>query len=355
MMKRIILSVLFTILSLGLVCNAYALTARDLWPVKLGNQWTYMIEGQINDGDKFQAEVTHRSGGWAYIDWTDKSPGIDWGDRWWYMSRHSGNIWTWDAGSYCFGRVFNLTIGEGNRFTSRIPGVICLNGSVWEVADDNATVDTPVGTFKNCVIIVNFRPPCADAGLSRMIFAPKVGLVEYSWTTIAGGHTAKLIHAVVNGVEYTRILYTGGYSVCLNIDKITYTLTENRMPPIPHGVPPQYPDTLKVRLEIKNDTNETISFPYCCGQEYDFIIRDDSGEEVYRWSIGKGFTDGFTDFPTTKTLDPGESLLYEEAIELRGNDKNPIQPGSYTIEGLHTTALPQKAIAAFKIELSVVH
>lgn len=353
-MKRITLSILFIILILGLVCNAYALTAQDLWPVRLGNQWTYMIEGQINNGHKFKVEVTHRSGGWAYIEGTDDFHGTGWGDRWWWMSLYSGNIWIWDSTNYSFGRVFNLAAGKGHNFTSRIKGVPCVDDSVWLVTDDHATVETPVGTFNDCVIIDNIQPPCVDAGLTRMIFAPDVGLIEYSWTTIAGGHTAKLIHAVVDGTEYTRIVYTAGYSVCLNINKITYTLTENRMPPIPLEGPPQHPDTLKIRLKIENETNEAVSFKHSSSQKYDFIIRDDSGTEVYRWSNDKRFAAVITSI----SLDLGKSLIYEEAIELRDNDNNPLKPGNYTIEGVHTTMdndLRQRATAAFKIELSIAY
>jgi hypothetical protein len=232
--------------------------------------------------------------------------------------------------------------------------VSCQDRSVWQVTDEHATIDTPVGSFSDCIIIDNVKPVCADAGLTRMIFAPKVGLIEYSWTTIAGGHTAKLIHAVVDGTEYIQIQHTGGYSLSLNLNKITCKLIENRMPPVPPGGPPQHPDTLMVRLKIENDTNETVTFMHTNSQQYDFIIRDDLGTEVYRWSYGKGFLTVIT----TRILAPGESLVYEEAIELIDNDKNPLQPGNYTIEGVHTTSteeLRQRAIAAFKIDLSVVY
>jgi hypothetical protein len=346
MKKRITFSILFImILTLGLSSNAYArVTAYDLWPVQLGNQWTYIIEGQINNGHKFEVEVTYLSGGWAYLDGTDEFHGTGWGDRWWFMSHFSGNIWVWN--SYYFSRVFNLTAGEGNQFTSRIRNDPCLNGAVWNVEDADATVETPVGTFNDCVIIANIDPPCADAGLTRMVFAPDVGPVEYSWTTIAGLHTAKLVHAVVNGIEYKRIEYTGGYSVSLNIDKITYKLIEEDQV--------QSPDTLNVKLKIENSTNETVTFTHSSSQEYDFIIRDDSGSEIYQWSNGKAFTTAITE----RTLEPGESAVFEESIDLKDNDNNPIKPGNYTIEGLHTTMvdeeLRQRARAGFNIELETM-
>jgi hypothetical protein len=352
MMKRITISILFIILTLGLVCNAYAQTAYNLWPMKLGNQWTYKIEGRINDGNKFKVEVTQKSGGWAYLDAIDEFYGTGWGDRWWWTSYFTGYIWTWDYG---FSRVFNLAVGKGNHFKSRMKGVPCQDDTVWMVADDDATVNTYIGTFDGCIVINNVQPVCADAGLTQMIFAPKVGLIEYSWTTFAGGHTAKLIHAIVNGIEYKRIEYTGGYSVGLNIDKITYTLTENRMPPVPPEGPPQRPDTLKVKMKIENETSETVTFTHSSSQEYDFIIRDESGTEVYRWSSDKAFLTVIV----KRTLGPGESLVYEEAIELRDNDKKPIEPGNYTIEGLHTTmvkeALRQRARLTFNIDLAIVY
>ena len=213
---------------------ASAQTAQDLWPVHSGDEWTYEISGATNNGQKFDVKVTQRSGGWARIEGVDHFYGAGWDDRWWWMSSSTGRIWVWNDNAGTYSRVFDLSAGLGNSFVSRmIDGGSCQDGSTWEVKDESATVQTRIGTMQGCVIIENVAPVCADAGLTRMIFAPGVGLVEYSWTTIAGPHTAQVSHALVDGVEYREVTSTfaGGISVSLSIDQGVYRVVDDREPP----------------------------------------------------------------------------------------------------------------------------
>ncbi len=338
--------------------TAGAQTAQDLWPSAVGNEWTYAIEGRINDGQKFDVKSTQSSGGWNYLDGIDQFHGAGWGDRYWWMSATSGKIWVWNSDTARYTLVFDLGLAKGKTFKSSIDGDSCLNATTWEVADRAASIETPVGTFSNCVVIRVNSSPCADAGLGHMVFAPNVGLVEYSWTTIAGGHSAKLLHAIVNGVEYemqpTEEDFEG-LQTSLVIDRRVYTVTDDQEPIVPPGGRPLIPSTLKVRFVIANDTTETVTFDYRSSQRYDFVIRNDRGEQVYVWSANKRFMMALG----RETLAPGKSLRWTDSIELRDfRDGKALPAGRYVIEGIHTTDASssntrEKASTSFEIQLRV--
>lgn len=325
---------------------ASAQTAQDLFPNQDGNAWTYEVRGQIGNGSTRQVSVTARSGGWAQV------TGLE-GDHWLWMSAQSGRVWAWDASSGTYGLLFDLAAARGTQFSMQIPAAPCLNRSRWEVSKTAATVDTPVGRFTDCVVIDNVQPVCADAGIESMTFAPGVGLVAFAWTTIAGPHTAVLAHAMVDGREHKpRSSFSGGFAVRLATDRFAYTVTDDRKLPVPPGGRPLIPDTLQLRFEVANETGETITWHQSSGQAFDVVIRNDAGDEVYRWSDGRFFTMALVQ----RTLLPGEVWAVEQAIELRGKNGEALPAGDYSLEAVQTLAGPRpRALSRFKIELRIAN
>lgn len=315
---------------------AHAQTAQEYWPVTQGNECTYVIEGATQSGQKFDVKVTQRSGGWAFLDGVAEFHGAGWGDRWWWMSGVSGSIWTWNPTLSSYSRVFDLALPRGGTFTSEILDVApCLDGALWEVAERSATRDTAVGTFTDCLVIRVVQPVCYDAGLTHMVFAPGVGPIEYGWTTFAGGHTAKLIGAHVDGVDYQQqAVGFGGLSTALALDRFRYELVEDREPPVPPTGPPLRPATLRLRFELRNDAQQAVTYDYGSTQRYELVIRDRSGAEVYRWSANKRFAMA----AARATLQPGDALVYEETFELRATAGGPLPEGEYLLEAVHTTS-----------------
>lgn len=314
-----------------------AQTAQDLWPVASGNEWTYVTEGRIGAGQKFDVKVTRRSGGWAFLDGIDSWQGTGWGDRYWWMSAASGRIWTWNETAGTYSQAFDLGAAQGSTFKSTfLDGATCENGATWTVTGRGVEVQTPVGTFDDCVVITKRNSVCADAGISHMAFAPRVGLVEYSWTTIAGPVKATLIHALVDGVEYTKKEpnpFGKGIATCLETDKVAYGAS----------------DTIRVRLTVRNDSTETVQGSHHNGQRYDFVIRDGSGKEVRRWSADKFFTQAFINV----AVGPGDALEIVESMELVDAAGKALPAGDYTIEG-STTGIAARATTPFSIGQGVV-
>ncbi len=70
-------------------------------------------------------------------------------------------------------------------------------------------------------------------------------------------------------------------------------------------------EAINVVFEIFNYTDTSVTFAFNSGKRYDFIIEDRDGEEVWRWSDGKMFTQALGE----ESLEPrGPPLSYKVRI-----------------------------------------
>jgi hypothetical protein len=49
-------------------------------------------------------------------------------------------------------------------------------------------------------------------------------------------------------------------------------------------------DGVDFTLEVKNNTNRMVELRFPSGMTHDFVVLDESGKEVWRWSAGRMFT-----------------------------------------------------------------
>ena len=83
-------------------------------------------------------------------------------------------------------------------------------------------------------------------------------------------------------------------------------------------------EPIALQLEITNRTGELATFEFSNGQRFDFVIQDEAGASVWRWSADKAFIQVLGE----EQLAPGESLIYEERFE------GSLQVGTYTVLGM---------------------
>ncbi|MBO8156247.1 MAG: hypothetical protein H0Z32_07310 [Bacillaceae bacterium] len=89
-------------------------------------------------------------------------------------------------------------------------------------------------------------------------------------------------------------------------------------------------DQTTFTMELLNTGEETIELGFSSGQQYEIVVTDpESGDEIYRYSKGKAFTEAFV----YKPVEPGEALSWTETWAYEGD----IEPGSYQAE---VTLLP---------------
>ena len=99
------------------------------------------------------------------------------------------------------------------------------------------------------------------------------------------------------------------YGISMSTDKMSYSVGE----------------PIKITLKIFNYTEEEITFHFNTGQRYDFIIEDEEGSKIWRWSEDKMFT-----------MVLGEEILGPTNPEViyTAEYKGMLSPGYYKVTGI---------------------
>jgi hypothetical protein len=99
------------------------------------------------------------------------------------------------------------------------------------------------------------------------------------------------------------------YGISITTDKISHSV----------GVP------IEMTLKVFNYTEEEVTFLFNTGQRYDFIIEDEKGSEIWRWSEKRMFAQMLGE----ETLGPTNTeVIYTEEY------KGKLRPGYYKITGV---------------------
>ena len=101
-----------------------------------------------------------------------------------------------------------------------------------------------------------------------------------------------------------------------------------------------------VKLTVTNKGDEPFLHTFRSSQMYDFIVKKDD-EEIWRWSNDKMFLTVLTEF----SLNPGQSVSYEDVWDQRGNDGKPVPPGRYELIGVLKT-VPESLSFPLTIEIT---
>lgn len=97
---------------------------------------------------------------------------------------------------------------------------------------------------------------------------------------------------------------------------------------------------LHFALNVTNPGKKGIELTFPSGQEYDFIVRDSLGREVYRWGKGRMFTQSLQN----KVIDGGETKRFEERASTM------LPPGTYVaVATLRSSNYPVQERVAFQM------
>jgi len=316
-----------------------AAIAADFFPLEVGNSWTYAIRGFAAQGS-----VTVR---------VAKAVEAN-GTRYYELHGYTGEpvlVRRSDEGKVLellrdndTERVFDRAgIAESLWYDFNAPV-----GASWEtglalecvgiagVAQPPQEIQVPGGSFNNLIAVAYNGSNCADAGVQEEIFASGIGLVRRTSLTIGGPRSIELLTASVGG----RQVNAKGLAISLMIDQPVYFA--NLQPPVD---PVLSVPVLHAQFRVENTGEQPLTITVPSGQEFDLVIRNEAGEEVFRWSDGKFFTQALQTIP----LSPGERV-YTVDVPL-GKGGQPLPPGRYTVEAWITTVPPKlyQATLAFEI------
>ena len=99
------------------------------------------------------------------------------------------------------------------------------------------------------------------------------------------------------------------------------------------------PHALRFALNLTNPSKKHVELAFPSGQQYDFIVVDTGGREVYRWGSGRMFTQS----RQNRLLDGGDTIKIEESAS------ETLPPGNYVaVATLHSSNFPVEQRVAFE-------
>lgn len=93
-------------------------------------------------------------------------------------------------------------------------------------------------------------------------------------------------------------------------------------------------DKVDFNFNLQNTGEEAVELTFPSGQQYEIIVKNADGEEVYRYSKGKAFTEALVN----KEVNPGEELSFTNSWNYKQDDKR-VEAGTYDVD---ITLLPSQ-------------
>lgn len=250
-----------TVVTAGLLACAsvFGAGAGDYFPLQLGNQWIYKASGLLGSTDPLVVTVSQSStfGGKDYFQYS----GLD-GDEWLRID-NQGVMYLYNPDT----KTERVIVTADGTTTPATPNC----NQTGRIVSTDASYTGPIGTWNSGVIQIKYDPgTCADAGILEEFYLPYVGLLRRSVQTIAGPRSYDLVYARLGGVLVTTAPET---SFTLALDQTTYAAGS----------------TALARFALRHTGGTPLTLTFNSGQEFDVIVRDSSGNQVYRWSIDKLF------------------------------------------------------------------
>lgn len=94
---------------------------------------------------------------------------------------------------------------------------------------------------------------------------------------------------------------------------------------------------VRLVLELKNLTDETLTLNFPSGQHYDFEVHDSKKQLIWKWSQGHMFIQTFTAI----TLGPKEQIKFTPDWDQKDNEGRQVLAGIYQVTGLIPTVGPE--------------
>lgn len=103
--------------------------------------------------------------------------------------------------------------------------------------------------------------------------------------------------------------------------------------------------SLQAHFTVRNATSSPISFTFSSSQQYDFLIQDDTGRELWKWSDGRFFAMLIVE----KELGQ-EPWVYQERIPAVDREGRSLPDGHYTLRARLTSNPAIENHLSFQVE-----
>ncbi len=92
-------------------------------------------------------------------------------------------------------------------------------------------------------------------------------------------------------------------------------------------------EPVALTLTVANNGGYALTLSFTSGQRYDFLVRNESGSEVWRWSADKVFAEALGE----EKLEAGANLTYEEIWDQKDALGQQVAAGHYNLTGFVAT------------------
>ncbi|MGC8794346.1 MAG: BsuPI-related putative proteinase inhibitor [Bryobacteraceae bacterium] len=303
-----------------------AAAGQDYFPLHVGNQWVYRASGTRGEAI-VSLEITRAAEIEGRTYWLLR--GLPQGEFWLRMDEE-GNLWARPSARGQEELWYAFQKPEGEEYRTTLPGAF----SRALIASRKAAYKGPIGEV-DCALEIQY-PGVFQVGIERELFLPYIGMVHRRER--AGGPAVGSYDLIYSRTGGVTVLSAPELSFSLTLDSYVYAnLT-------PRADPARVPPTMTARLTLRNTTETPVDLVWPSGQRYDFQIRTEKGDVLWRWSDGKAFT-----LLYGKESFAGERN-YTELIPLADASGQAYPEGKYVLEGwLATQPRSWFATAPFQI------
>jgi hypothetical protein len=268
--------------------------AADFFPLAVGNQWIYRTDGGlVKETVITEIRGIERSANREYFLYAGLGGELT---RLRYNEAGQLVALRGDGSEALWGDF------QADQYAAQVD--VCSGAA--KVVDRNLTLELDTRQFSGALDVRYSPGPCADAGVTRDVFIPGVGLGQRETTSFTGLRRYRLTYARIGGVA---VMATGEHSFRLSLDRVSY--------------PPEF--EFNARMTLDNSTGEPLLLRFNSGQSFDLVVRDTRGNRVYTWSATRLFP----------------AVVREELVEGEKNwtasDRLRLEPGEYTMEAVLTT------------------
>jgi hypothetical protein len=293
--------------TLVFVCMGMA-GAAEFFPIAPGNMWVYRAGERapltVEVGRiplSLNGRVYHQLSGYAV-------------KPLWVRSEATA-IYYLDQATGAEALLVNFEPSETEWFAA--PGRECRQEG--RALPKRAASSVPAGSYESALVVAYRVFDCADAGVLEEQFVANVGMVRRTVETVAGPATYELVSARAGSVAALPSPNTY-FSVALR------QTAPNRM-------------TADLRLSVAGGQPVELTFP--SSQEYEVVLRDAAGKELWRWSDGRAFL-------TVIVQKPVFDLAASVEVPL-----DSLAPGAYSIDAwLPSTPGPPRFAASAPFRIS---
>ncbi|WP_192930203.1 BsuPI-related putative proteinase inhibitor [Alkaliphilus pronyensis] len=167
-----------------------------------------------------------------------------------------------------------------------------------------------------------------EIALPKLIVFPDEDTIDekYRWNVLIA-YSQGLVQGK-NGyfAPKAKVTYAEAYTLLSRLRNITTEAKEGKVLEV-NSTHQVNDDGVKFNFELTNNSSTAQTLEFSSGQQFEVVIQDEDGNEVYRYSDGKFFTMALI----YEELNPQASIGWSDTWDKKDKNGNLLEKGSFTV------------------------